>query len=155
MKDFKRLLVQVVSLAREMGMVQLGRLGIDGTKVRANASRRKAMSYGRMRERERQLREEIDELLKKASGRTGRKIPATGKTGGETSCPRSCGGAEDRLAAIEAAKQRLEAAQREADDERGRQPGQRNPKGGNPTSGPTGKWRRRRRATSPTRRAGS
>ena len=66
LKDFKRLFVQVVRLAREMGMVRLGRLGIDGTKVRANASRRKAMSYGRMRERERQLREEIEELLKKA-----------------------------------------------------------------------------------------
>ena len=53
LKDFKRLLVQVVSLAREMGIVQLRRLGIDGTKVRANASRRKAMSFGRMKERER------------------------------------------------------------------------------------------------------
>jgi hypothetical protein len=89
-------------------MVGLGRLGVDGTKVRANASRRKAMSYGRMKERERQLKAEIDELLKKARR-------------------------EDRLTAIEAAKQRLEAAKREADDERGRKPGQeRDPKGGRP-----------------------
>ncbi len=66
MKDFKRLFVQVVSLPREMGMVGLGRLEIDGTKVRAKASRRKAMSHGRMKERERQLKAEIDELLKQA-----------------------------------------------------------------------------------------
>ena len=46
LKDFKKLFVQVVILGREMGMVRLGRLGIDGTKVRASASRRKAMSYG-------------------------------------------------------------------------------------------------------------
>ncbi len=63
LKDFRRLFVQVVVLAREIGMVELGRLGIDGTKVRANASRRKAMSYGRMREREKQLKAEIDGLL--------------------------------------------------------------------------------------------
>ena len=133
LKDFKRLLVQVVSLAREMGMVQLGRLGIDGTKVRANASRRKAMSYGRMRERERQLREEIDELLKQARREDREEDSRYGEDRRGDELPEELRRREDRLAAIEAAKQRLEAAQREADDERGRQPGQqRNPKGGKP-----------------------
>ena len=133
LKDFKRLLVQVVSLAREMGMVQLGRLGIDGTKVRANASRRKAMSYGRMRERERQLREEINELLKQARREDREEDSRYGEDRRGDELPEELRRREDRLAAIEAAKQRLEAAQREADDERGRQPGQqRNPKGGKP-----------------------
>ena len=133
LKDFKRLLVQVVVLAREMGMVQLGRLGIDGTKVRANASRRKAMSYGRMREQERQLREEINELLKKARREDREEDSLYGEDRRGDELPQELRRREDRLAAIEAAKQRLEAAQREADDERGRQPGQqRNPKGGKP-----------------------
>ena len=133
LKDFKRLFVEVVMLAREMGMVQLGRLGIDGTKVRANASRRKAMSYGRMGERERQLREEIDELLKQARREDREEDSRYGEDRQGDELPQELRRREDRLAAIEAAKQRLEAAQREADDERGRQPGQqRNPKGGKP-----------------------
>ena len=133
LKDFKRLFVQVVNLAREMGMVGLGRLGIDGTKVRANASRRKAMSYGRMGERERQLREEIDELLKKARREDREEDERYGEDRRGDELPEELRRREDRLAAIEAAKQRLEAAQREADDERGREPGQeRNPKGGRP-----------------------
>ena len=133
LKDFKRLFVQVVSLAREMGMVGLGRLGIDGTKVRANASRRKAMSYGRMRERERQLRAEIDELLKQARREDREEDERYGEDRRGDELPEELRRREGRLAAIEAAKQRLEAAQRAADDERGREPGQeRNPKGGKP-----------------------
>ena len=131
LKDFKRLFVQVVSLAREMGMVGLGRLGIDGTKVRANASRRKAMSYGRMRER--QLRAEIDELLKQARREDREEDERYGEDRRGDELPKELRRREGWLAAIEAAKQRLEAAQRAADDERGREPGQeRNPKGGKP-----------------------
>ena len=63
---------------------------------------------------------------------------------------------EDRLAAIRAAKERLEARQREADEARGRKPGMtRNPRGGRPTSANTGSRRRRRRTISRTRKAGS
>ena len=131
LKDFKKLFVQVVILGREMGMVRLGRLGIDGTKVRANASRRKAMSYGRMRERERQLKEEIEQLLKQAQQQDGEEDERYGEDRRGDELPEELRRREDRLAAIEAAKQRLEAAQRAADDERGRKPGQdRNPKGG-------------------------
>ena len=131
LKDFKKLFVQVVSLGREMGMVRLGRLGIDGTKVRANASRRKAMSYGRMRERERQLKEEIDQLLEKAQQQDGEEDERYGEDRRGDELPQELRRREDRLAAIEAAKQRLEAAQRAVHDERGRKPGQqRHPKGG-------------------------
>ena len=56
LEEFKGLFVEVVCLAREMGLLSFGKLSIDGTKVRANASKRKAMSYGRMREEERRLR---------------------------------------------------------------------------------------------------
>ena len=132
-KDFKKLFVQVVILGREMGMVRLGRLGIDGTKVRANASRRKAMSYGRMGERERQLKEEIEQLLAKAQQQDGEEDERYGEDRRGDELPEELRRREDRLAAIEAAKQRLEAAQRAVDDRQGRKPGQdSHPKGGRP-----------------------
>ena len=55
MEDFKTLFVEVVRLARELGLASFGKLSIDGTKVRATASKRKVMSYGRMQEEERCL----------------------------------------------------------------------------------------------------
>ena len=64
--DFKALFVEVVRLARETGVANFGKLSIDGTKVRANASKRKAMSYGRMLEEERRLEGEIEALLSRA-----------------------------------------------------------------------------------------
>ena len=57
--DFEHLFVAVVQLAREAGIVRLGTVTVDGTKVRANASRHKAMSYARMREEEARLKAEI------------------------------------------------------------------------------------------------
>ena len=59
--------VEVVRVAREMGVVQFGTLSVDGTKVRANASKRKAMSYGRMLQEEARLKEEIEGLLDQRS----------------------------------------------------------------------------------------
>ncbi len=64
--DFKRLFVEVVRLASELGVANFGKLAIDGTKVRANASRRKAMSYARMQEEARRLQAEIKLLLEQA-----------------------------------------------------------------------------------------
>jgi hypothetical protein len=58
--------VQVVKLAREMGLVKLGTVAIDGTKVKANASRHKAMSYERMKQAEVELKAQIDALLARA-----------------------------------------------------------------------------------------
>jgi transposase len=54
---------QVLRLALKAGAIKLGRVAIDGSKVKANASKHKAMSYGRMKERERELREEVRRLL--------------------------------------------------------------------------------------------
>ncbi len=70
--DFKQLFVEVVGLARELGLARFGKLSVDGTKVRANASKRKATSYGRMQEKERRLSGEIDELLRTADDARGR-----------------------------------------------------------------------------------
>ncbi len=119
LSDFKELFVAVGRLARAWGLARVGKLSIDGTKVRANASKRKAMSYGRMAKEERRLRGEIEARL--AADVRGDALPAELRR------------REDRLAATRAAKARLEAQQRAADDARGRQPDQdRNPKGGPP-----------------------
>src|SRR3989475_8509607 len=57
---------EVLKIALEAGALKLGRVALDGTKVKANASKHKAMSYGRMKEREQQLRAEVRELLAQA-----------------------------------------------------------------------------------------
>ena len=60
------LFVQVLMLAKQMGLVKLGYVALDGTKVKANASKHKAMSYDRMSKRLGELRAEVEELLRKA-----------------------------------------------------------------------------------------
>ena len=131
--DFKKLFVEVVCLARELGLARFGKLSIDGTKVRANASKRKAMSYGRMQAEERRLADEIEALLRTAGDADAAEDARLGAEVRGDELPAELRRREDRLAAIRAAKARLEAAQRAADDAGGRQPDQdRNPKGGQP-----------------------
>ena len=60
------LFLQVLALCQRAGLVKLGHVALDGTKVRANASRHKAMSYKRMKEKEEQLAAEVAELLRRA-----------------------------------------------------------------------------------------
>ena len=120
LEEFKGLFVEVVRLAREAGLLSFGKLSIDGTKVRANASKRKAMSYGRMRAEERRLEEEIEALLKQARDTDAEEDARFGESLRGDELPEELHRREDRLAAIVAAKARLEAAQREADDARGR-----------------------------------
>ena len=130
---FEELFVEVVRLARAMGLVQFGTLSVDGTKVRANASKRKAMSYGRMEEEEARLRGEIAEMMRQAEAADEAEDGEYGEGVRGDEMPEELKRREDRLAAIAAAKKRLEAAQREADEARGRKPGEdRNPKGGRP-----------------------
>ena len=131
--DFERLFVEVVRLAGEMGLADFGKLSIDGTKARANASKRKAMSYGRMKEEEARLRKEIGALLARAGTVDAEEDAELGEPVRGDELPEELKRREARLAAIEAAKARLEAEQRVRDRERGRQPDQdRHPKGGRP-----------------------
>ncbi len=131
--DFGGLFAQVVRLAREVGLVEFGKLSVDGTKVRANASKRKAMSYGRMVEKAGQLEAEIEGLLEQARRTDAAEDELLGHSVRGDELPEALRRREDRLAAIRAAKARLEARQRESDDARGREPGSRcNPKGGRP-----------------------
>ena len=133
LSDFQRLFVEVVRLAGETGVVNFGTLSIDGTKVRAHASKRKAMSYGRMQEEEERLAGEIAALVEQARETDAAEDARFGEAFRGDELPAELRRREDRLAAIRAAKARLEARQRAADDARGRKPGQtRNPKGGEP-----------------------
>lgn len=66
LRSLAGLFVQVLILCREAGLVKLGHVSLDGTKVKANASRHKAMSYGRMKDRELELEQKVKELLQQA-----------------------------------------------------------------------------------------
>jgi transposase len=133
LRELSELFVQVVKLAREMGLVKLGTVAIDGTKLKANASRHKAMSYERMKQAEIQLKAQIDALLARAM--------ATDKAEADEpqlDLPAEIERREVRLAAIREARERLEQRQREADLERGRsQDDDRRPRGpdGQPRGG--------------------
>jgi transposase len=65
-KTLKGLFLQILLLAREAKLVKVGHISLDGTKIKANASKHKAMSYERMSAREKELKQEIEELFKKA-----------------------------------------------------------------------------------------
>jgi len=124
LKELSELFVQVVRLAREMGLVKLGTIAVDGTKVKANASRHKAMSYGHMLKAEAELKAQIEALLKRAQ-----QADEAEKNEPELDIPAEIARREARLTAIAEARERLERRQREAELERGRDPDDK-PRGG-------------------------
>jgi transposase len=115
--EFTELFVQVVRLAREIGLVKLGTIAVDGTKIKANASRHKAMSYGRMQTTEAELKAQIEALVQKAAH-----TDEVEKNEPDLDIPAEIARRQERLAAIAAAKARLEERQRQADSQRGRAP---------------------------------
>ena len=117
LKELSDLFVQVVKLAQEMGLVKLGTVAIDGTKIKANASRHKAMSYERMRQAEGELKAQIDALLDRAKS-----TDAAEADEPAVDIPAEIERREDRLKAITEARKRIEKRQRDADIEHGRSP---------------------------------
>ena len=116
-----------------VAVVRFGTLSVDGTKERANARKRKAMSYGRMLKEEARLKEEVQRLLNNAGAAAGEEDERYGEQMRGDELPAALERREKRLTAIREAKARLEAAQGEADEARGRKSGQdRNPKGERP-----------------------
>ena len=128
--ELKELFVQVVRLAKELGLVKLGTIALDGTKVKANASKHKAMSYGRMKEQEQKLKQEIEELLERARTTDAQEDARLGSDQTDEPLPAELQRREVRLAKIQAAKARLEQRQAEADRERGRHPDDQQRRGG-------------------------
>lgn len=106
---------QVLRLARELGAPRVGRVALDGSKVKANASKHKAMSYGRMREKQQQLREEVAQLLAQAEATDAAEDAEYGAAKRGDELPAELQRRESRLKRIREAKRALEArAQEEA-----------------------------------------
>ena len=103
------LFLEVLTLCQAAGMVKLGRVGLDGSKVRANASRRKAMSYKRMTEREASLQAEVDDLLADAEAVDAAEDGRFGEDGRDDDLSAEMARRESRLAKIRRAKSDLEA----------------------------------------------
>ena len=134
--ELEGLFVQILVVARVMGVFKLGKVSLDGTKIKANASKHKAMSWGYANKLEEQLRREVQELLRRAEQADAEDEP-------EIDIPDELARREDRLAAIKQAKEeierraqeRFEAEQAEY-EEKLKQRKEKEAKSGKKTSGP-------------------
>jgi transposase/IS5 family transposase len=123
LQKFVELFKQVVLIAKSSGLIKLGRVAIDGTKVKANASRHKAMSYDRMKQEEKRLESEIAELLKQAERTDRKEDQEYGSENRGDEVPEELQRRESRLKKIREAKKRLEERQAEEDRQKGRHKG--------------------------------
>jgi len=103
------LFIQVLQLCQKAGLVKLGHIALDSTKVKANASRHKAMSYGRIKQEEKRLKEEIDQLLSKAQALDEQEDQQYGTDCRGDQLPAELARRQSRLARIQEAKKALEA----------------------------------------------
>lgn len=109
-----KIFVEILCIAREMKVLKLGKVSIDGTKVEANASKHKALSYGHSCKLEKQLEAEVAELLKRAESVDKADIPDGMEIPNELSLR------QERVKAIKEAKAEIErrAAQRQAEEQK-------------------------------------
>lgn len=119
--ELSSLFVQVLKLCSEAGLVKLGHVALDGTKVQGNASKHKAMSYSRMEKKEEQLKAEIDALLKRAEEVDAAEDELHGKDKRGDELPEELRSKEKRRQKIREAKQALEAEAARAHAERKRE----------------------------------
>jgi hypothetical protein len=105
----KDLFVQILRLCQKAGMVSLGHVALDGTKVQANASKRKAMSHERMLRAEKQLEQEINALMRKAEILDAQEDRRYGKGNRGSDLPDELRRRQDRLARIRQARKEMEA----------------------------------------------
>ncbi len=104
---------QVLRMALQAGAMKLGRVALDGSKIQANASKHKAMSYGRRKEQERQLRAEVKGLLAQAEAVDEEEDARNGKGCSGEELPAELRRRESRLQRIREAKRALEQRARE------------------------------------------
>ncbi len=108
-EDFVWVLRATVDLARRSGMAKLGVVAVDGTKLRANTSRHKAMSYGRMRKEEQRLEAEVQEILRRMEDVNKREDDEHGSDGDSGGgLPAELQSRAERLAKIRALREQLE-----------------------------------------------
>jgi hypothetical protein len=132
LEALRALFPQVLALAQRAGLVKLGQVALDGTKLRANASKHKAMSYGRMCQEEARLATEVDAMLRQAEEADAADDARYGPEHSGDELPEGLRRREERLRRIREAKAALEAearqraaaaqAQREAGGPRRRPP---------------------------------
>ena len=111
LKEIEALMVQVLLIARTLGVLHLGNIALDGSKLKANASRHSALSYGHIRKLEEQLKNEVKKLMALAEAADNEKLPDG------INLPDEIARREDRLKAIATAKVKIEARAKERFDQ--------------------------------------
>jgi transposase len=107
--QLEQLFVQVLVLAREMGMLKVGKISVDGTKIKANAGKHRALSWGHLVKIEKLLQDEVKQLLALAESEDRKNVPDG------MNVPQEIARREERLAALGEAKRKLEERARERD----------------------------------------
>jgi transposase len=113
---------QMLRLTLETGTMKLGRVALDGSKVQGNASKHKAMSYGRMKETEKRLREEVRKLLNQAEAADKEEDSRYGRDRRGDELPEELQRRETRMARIREAQRALEERAREQAKSKGKDP---------------------------------
>lgn len=103
LKELKGLFVEILVIAKEMGTLKLGTISLDGTKIKANASKHKALSWKYAQALEKQLNREVQQLMRLAEQADNSELPD------ELDIPLELERRESRLAAIQRAKQEIQA----------------------------------------------
>ncbi len=102
LQQLKPLFVQILIIAKEMGLLKVGKVSLDGTKVKANASKHRALSWKHACKLEKQIQAEVDELMRLAQEADSSEIPD------EMNIPQELLRRQDRLEAIAEAKKKIE-----------------------------------------------
>ena len=116
LKALAGLFVQVLKLAEKAGLVKLGHVALDGTKIKANASKHKAMSYARMKQRDAELQAEVDRWLEAAEAADTEEDKLHGNKRGDE-MPKWVADKQKRIEKIRVAQAELEAEAKAAADE--------------------------------------
>ena len=127
LQALEELFQQMLRLTLETGTMKLGRVALDGSKVKGNASKHKAMSYGRTKETEKRLREEVRKLLKQAEAADQDEDSRYGRDRRGDELPEELQRRETRIARIREAKRALEERAREQAQSEGKDPEQARP----------------------------
>ena len=143
-----RLFLQVLKLAEKAGLVKLGHVELDGAKIKANASKHKAMSYERMKTRETELRAEVDRWLEAAQAADAQEDKLHGASRRCDEMPGWIADKQERLIKIREARKALEAEAAAGGESRSRARGAGETQGGEPQALGAGSSPARKRARS-------
>ena len=121
-KAFAGLFEQILALCRQAGLVKLGRVAVDGTRIKANASKHKAMSYGRMKQKETQLRQRVKDLMRQAEETDAQEDRTHGRDVRGDELPQELATQQSRLKKIREAKAALEEEARRKAKDAGKDP---------------------------------